>query len=495
MIHRTILTQIADKTFRAKNAIASQLNTARNWPRFYPEISLGDFNVDGAVDVILKNLSSNSGFSGVDDQMVFSSGLPFAGQAQVSTAIDEDFQRFFSNVAGFLADPDGPDGEGFFNQFTNVTFEENTIVVSTSCGDFDLEYGEEPDDIFDILDGFSGESPCFDEVGTIISTIVDFDPDLVDPRAMKFASAFSVAQNSDFEDEDVITKMENIYSDVMGLQSVSFTTRAGGFQGAFRGEDEEPISGPEVLIGLIFNTQALSNIIFRNPNVDVVLNSDPNTWQRHVYGLNTEICSSTEDTSLIRGQSSQNAPVLPEIIPAEVCTEENVFCWARRRPAPREDHTDDSLAQDGDRETLLGVPGLPFLPDETDPIFTRVDPDNLVYRNETAPTHLLHDPLQAEGCADFDEAPLRTDIDPRRSFVERQVSRGDDGIVRISTRGEGFNPVAALNPADAVVVAPPIVEFYDFVALNELGGILIFNGVDRWIQEQLATRGVCPTED
>ena len=120
----------------------------------------------------------------------------------------------------------------------------------------------------------------------------------------------------------------------------------------------------------------------------------------------------------------------------------------------------------------------------TDPIFTRVDETNHRYRNETDDGHLLHDPQQTEECASFDNAPTREDIDDRCSYVERQVSEGGDGIISISTHGEGYNPIG--------ISEGYLVHFPD---LNEVGGIDIFYDVDIWVQEQLINVGVCPTQD
>ena len=136
------------------------------------------------------------------------------------------------------------------------------------------------------------------------------------------------------------------------------------------------------------------------------------------------------------------------------------------------------------------------IPDIGDnPIFTRVHDTDPIYRNETGVEHILNDPEQAEGCAGFDDAPTRGDIDDRCSYVERQVSEGGDGIVSISTHGEGYNPVEVVEVIDPIDGSFIGFETYDLVEFNEQGGIYIFYEVDKWIQEQLINVGVCPTED
>ncbi len=64
------------------------------------EIVLGDFNIDGLNDLLIKNLSS--AVSGAYDQIVFadSSGLP-----NIVTPIDEEFQSFFEELYQWILNP------------------------------------------------------------------------------------------------------------------------------------------------------------------------------------------------------------------------------------------------------------------------------------------------------------------------------------------------------------------------------------------------------
>ena len=59
---------------------------------------LGDFNVDGFVDVLIKDISSD-----VFDQIVFAN--PVEGQSPLAvTAVDEEFQMFFRDVYNWMQD-------------------------------------------------------------------------------------------------------------------------------------------------------------------------------------------------------------------------------------------------------------------------------------------------------------------------------------------------------------------------------------------------------
>jgi hypothetical protein len=105
VIDKTILTQNIDGHFEVlQDPTSGQFSTAGGWP-----ISAGvtavvnDFNVDGRVDVLLKNLDTV--ISNVDDQIIFSSGIFFNGAAQVATSIDFEFEKFFRDTYNWILDP------------------------------------------------------------------------------------------------------------------------------------------------------------------------------------------------------------------------------------------------------------------------------------------------------------------------------------------------------------------------------------------------------
>lgn len=75
-------------------------------------VVLGDFNVDGLLDIILKDIGTN-----IFDQIVFAeaSGIP-----QVVTAVDEDFKQFFEEVYGWMLD------ENYIDNKAKTTKQVNT---------------------------------------------------------------------------------------------------------------------------------------------------------------------------------------------------------------------------------------------------------------------------------------------------------------------------------------------------------------------------------
>ena len=105
VIDKTILTQNADGDFNVvENPTSGQLSTAAGWPvASATSAVVNDFNVDGRVDVLLKNLDST--ISSVDDQIVFSTGEFFKGAAQAATSIDFEFEKFFRDTYNWILDP------------------------------------------------------------------------------------------------------------------------------------------------------------------------------------------------------------------------------------------------------------------------------------------------------------------------------------------------------------------------------------------------------
>ena len=105
VIYKTILTQNNDGNFDVvENPTSGQLSNAAGWPvSSGVDAVVNDFNVDGRVDVILKNL--NSVITGIDDQIVYSAGKFFKGSAQAATAMDFEFEKFFRDTYSWILDP------------------------------------------------------------------------------------------------------------------------------------------------------------------------------------------------------------------------------------------------------------------------------------------------------------------------------------------------------------------------------------------------------
>ena len=105
VIYKTILTQNNDGNFDVvENPTSGQLSNAAGWPvSSGVDAVVNDFNVDGRVDVILKNLDSV--IAGIDDQIVYSAGKFFKGAAQAATAMDFEFEKFFRDTYNWILDP------------------------------------------------------------------------------------------------------------------------------------------------------------------------------------------------------------------------------------------------------------------------------------------------------------------------------------------------------------------------------------------------------
>lgn len=101
----TILIQAADKTFTVLSAATtSQKSTASGWPIVQIEQITADYNVDGFIDIFLKNLGNH--ISGANDQLVFSYGVPYGNMAEASTDIDTRFRMFVDNTYSWILDHD-----------------------------------------------------------------------------------------------------------------------------------------------------------------------------------------------------------------------------------------------------------------------------------------------------------------------------------------------------------------------------------------------------
>ena len=76
------------------------------WQSVAIDLVLGDFNIDGAIDVVLKNLDSIiSAIPNLADQIAFAN--PIAGQSPLAvTAVDEELQMFYRDIYNWMQDRD-----------------------------------------------------------------------------------------------------------------------------------------------------------------------------------------------------------------------------------------------------------------------------------------------------------------------------------------------------------------------------------------------------
>ena len=90
-----ILEQNTDGTFTSKSAVGAVLS---QWTQSAVEVVLQDFNVDGVIDLLLKNVSDIAG--NLFDQIVFAN--PILGQLPLNVrAMNEDMQQFLKDSMPF----------------------------------------------------------------------------------------------------------------------------------------------------------------------------------------------------------------------------------------------------------------------------------------------------------------------------------------------------------------------------------------------------------
>ncbi len=82
---------------------AAQTSAARGWPQAAVQVVLTDFNVDGYVDLLLKNVGGALG-TGVANQIVYAPGRPLTEQPLGLRAVDDRLKRFVANAHAYLAD-------------------------------------------------------------------------------------------------------------------------------------------------------------------------------------------------------------------------------------------------------------------------------------------------------------------------------------------------------------------------------------------------------
>ncbi len=132
VLYETILTQAADGTFSVlSTATTAQKTVAQSWPLAVIEVVLADFNADGYVDILLKELGTL--LTGVDDQIVFSEGALYGNKAKKSRSIDPELLKFIGNLYGWILDK-----EYFDPYYTPGYFEEGYGYECHFVFDFDL---------------------------------------------------------------------------------------------------------------------------------------------------------------------------------------------------------------------------------------------------------------------------------------------------------------------------------------------------------------------
>lgn len=102
VIHKTILFQQSNNSFAPLPASNDQLGLAADWPRSSIRTIVADYNADGFVDVMLKNVAGTIG--GQLNQVVFSNKSA-NGRAAAVTAVTNNYKKTFRSLAAQRRDP------------------------------------------------------------------------------------------------------------------------------------------------------------------------------------------------------------------------------------------------------------------------------------------------------------------------------------------------------------------------------------------------------
>jgi len=83
---------------------SAQAAAAAAWPVSSAQVAVEDINVDGFVDVTVKNVANALGIPGAANLIVYSPGAPFASVPKGSRAVDADVLRFVGNMLDYEVD-------------------------------------------------------------------------------------------------------------------------------------------------------------------------------------------------------------------------------------------------------------------------------------------------------------------------------------------------------------------------------------------------------
>lgn len=433
----------------------AQLAQARAQP-LNPNISYGgtDDNFDRFADIVLTGLSSlgNSSFS--DDSLILYANGVSGGATAKATIIDKEYSKFFMDIAGYLTDSDYySDREivGYVPVFA-------TVPICTARG-----YSGGGHSLVDFQLGFCIFEPILVDV---VSQVVGIG---YDPNARDASDAIEKILMGGEPSADTWRNFSNAMRTVIGVDSFGFLPN---------GSSTRPNVGEDVNDQQDESQKILQAFLAKILRYTIDYNStNPENWERHVYdaGSNFRICSSAVDTIVPEETVLRTYPRIPEFktIPQSICTTANVFCWLKRYPAPRQNDSTATI-ESGDASILDG----------NNPIFTYVFENSRTIVNETrgaladgTPTHVLHDPLQIEGCGASDSIPALNSVvgtngqAGRCSYVHRQVIQNGDRI-DIRNHGEGYNPPG-------------------YASLNEIIGSDIFRDANQWVMRRMADEGAC----
>ncbi len=408
---------------------SSELSTARTYPvNNGVTVNPTDQNFDGFADLILSGIDLFTSEPDIDDLILYASGTNNVSQPMGIQPVNERFRNFFGELGMWRDDQD------FFLDNLNVTLRpEFTSVVICNFGD--QQFGFFP-------------FGCYVDIqfsGFVVQSLgIGFDT-----ATFGFVGAMQqIWDNDDMSGGSRWEALSSVLEQIIGVPS--FGNRQTGPR-VPTNHDGDTVEDEfeEINVRIVFGMFGAAE----DPS-----GGAPSTWPRHSYSLSNTICSTSSPTPVAYNPTAGGAPAGLNIVPS-VCTEENVYCWAKRNPAPR---TNGSTATVSDREdSVLWV---------ANPIRTHIFDVPNVLVNNTLVTHRFHDPLATPNCGDHSNV---SSIPGRCSFVHRRVAPSSGNIIKMETTGEGHNPT------------------FGQAAFNTIVGRAIFDGVDSWIRRRLAIDGAC----
>lgn len=339
-------------------------STSGSWQSIAADMVLGDFNVDGFIDVFLKDINSViPAIPNLVDQIVFS-GTSSGSAPQAVTALDQDLQQFFSDIQSWMLNPN------YFAE--NAPLVDQTIIVEEILINAPWWCDIPPynDTIPDPVEALSFNSRA-EGIAYLDAwadnCINNRDGQLTrDNVPIRYPQTVQVPDFSVFnQDAVVVTQdMESVIESGGSVEGVATVISENMGVDVFGTGDsaitdsEEDV--PEHLRGRTRLQLFLLNIL-------KILGDNANTGEYHeIEPVVTEICSTTQAG----------------------CTLGEVFCELRTFPAPGM-WSNTTPVQNGEvNNAEIGYQNTTV--DDLGPVVHTVDEVNRTVTNDTLPGHLLH---------------------------------------------------------------------------------------------------------
>ena len=105
VLEQVVLQQITPGVFASVVPTSAQAAMASAWPISSASVVVSDFNVDGFVDVEVRNVASAVGVPAALNQIVYSPGAVFATNPKGLKPVDQNLTKFVKNSLDYFASP------------------------------------------------------------------------------------------------------------------------------------------------------------------------------------------------------------------------------------------------------------------------------------------------------------------------------------------------------------------------------------------------------